>query len=187
MWTTPSDVAALVLHGRHLNEVLVSTVAELITAVNNSAVDKILVAAGVYIFFTSMCGENSNEDSAICTLGDRAMTIEAQVPGSVVFDGNGERRVFYIQSGGMVTLIGLNITGGHTTNSGGGVFVESGRDTTAHFEGCNIHDNRAVYGGGVSVQSYGEANFQGCNIHDNTAYNVCLHLELFLNFHPSPR
>jgi len=31
------------------------------------------------------------------------------------------------------------------------------------------------------------ANFEGCNIHDNTASNVCLHLELPLNFHPSPQ
>jgi hypothetical protein len=30
------------------------------------------------------------------------------------------------------------------------------------------------------------ANFEGCNIHDNTAEWVFLHLELFLNLHPSP-
>ena len=35
--------------------------------------------------------------------------------------------------------------------------------------------------------SNGVANFEGCNIHDNTADYVCLHVELFLNFHPSPR
>ena len=33
----------------------------------------------------------------------------------------------------------------------------------------------------------GVANFEGCNIHDNTADYVCLHFELSLNFHPSPR
>ena len=100
MRTTPSDVAPLVLHGRHLNEVSVSTVADLTAAVRNSAVDKILVAAGVYSFTTNMC-----TGSAICI--DRAVTIEAQVPGSVVFDGNGGRRVFEIQSGGTAELIGL--------------------------------------------------------------------------------
>jgi hypothetical protein len=103
MRITASDVAPLVLHGRHLNEVSVSTVAELTAAVGNSAVDKILVAAGTYSFTTNMC-----TDSAICI--DRAVTIEAQVPGSVVLDANGGRRVFEITSGG--TLIGLNITGG---------------------------------------------------------------------------
>ena len=105
MRTTPSDMTALVLHGRQLNEILVSTVADLTTAVSNSAVDKILVAAGVYSFTTNMCS-----GSAICI--DRAVTIEAQVPGSVVFDGKGGRRVFEIQSGGTAELIGLNITGG---------------------------------------------------------------------------
>ena len=48
----------------------------------------------------------------------------------------------------------------------------------------------ASQGGGVYVGSgpNGVANFEGCNIHDNTAtYYVCLHLELPLNFHPLPR
>ena len=45
MRTTASDVA---LHGRHLNEVSASTVGEFIAAVGNSAVDKILLAAGTY-------------------------------------------------------------------------------------------------------------------------------------------
>ena len=115
MRTTPSDVAPLVLHGRHLNEVLVSSVADLTAAVGNSAVDKILVAAGVYSFTTNMCTGSGGTrigsgGSAICI--DRAVTIEAQVPGSVVFDGKGGRRVFQIQSGGTAELIGLNITGG---------------------------------------------------------------------------
>jgi len=110
MRITASDVAPLVLHGRHLNEVSVSTVAELTAAVGNSAVDKILVAAGTYSFTTDMC-----TDSAICI--DRAATIEAQVPGSVVLDANGGRRVFEITSGGTAGLIGLNITGGYASVS----------------------------------------------------------------------
>ena len=96
----------LVLHGRKLNEVSVSSVAELTAAVGNSAVDKILVAAGTYDFTSDMC-----TGSAICI--DRALTIEAQVPGSVVLDAKGGRRVFMIQSGGTAELIGLNITGGY--------------------------------------------------------------------------
>ena len=101
----------LVLHGRKLNEVSVSSVAELTAAVGNSAVDKILVAAGTYDFTSDMC-----TGSAVCI--DRALTIEAQVPGSVVLDAKGAqashggRRVFEIKSGGMAGLIGLNITGG---------------------------------------------------------------------------
>ena len=98
----------LVLHSRSLNQVLVSSVAELTAAVGNSAVDKILVAAGTYEFTSNMC-----TGSAICI--NRALTIEAQVPGSVVLDAKGSRRVLYIQSGGTAELIGLNITGGSAT------------------------------------------------------------------------
>ena len=98
----------LVLHGRKLNQVSVSSVAELTAAVGDSAVDKILVAAGTYDLTSDMCSS-----SAICI--DRALTIEAQVPGSVVLDAKGGRRVFEIQSGGTAELIGLNITGGSAT------------------------------------------------------------------------
>ena len=128
--------APLVLHRRKLSQVSVSSVAELTAAVGNSAVDKILVAAGTYEFTSDMC-----DDSALCI--DRALTIEAQVPGSVVLDAKGWRRVFRIQSGGTAELIGLNITGGSASSSqGGGVFVESGG--VANVKGSNIHDNEAA-------------------------------------------
>ena len=95
----------LVLHGRKLSQVSVSTVAELTAAVGDSAVDKILVAAGTYDFTSDMCS-----GSAVCI--NRALTIEAQVPGSVVLDAKSGRRVFEIQSGARAELIGLDITGG---------------------------------------------------------------------------
>ena len=107
MMTTASDVA---LHGRHLNEVSASTVGdEFITAVRNIAVDKILLAAGTYELTSDMC-----TGSAVCI--DRALTIEAGVPGAVVLNAMGGRRVFQIQSGGTVELIGLNITGGYASS-----------------------------------------------------------------------
>ena len=152
MRTTPFDGAPRVLHGRRLNEILVSTVAELTAAVGNSAVDKILVAAGTYNFTTTMCtgwfgsytyglagtnGQASTDGSAICI--NRAVTIEAQVPGSVVLNAGsvvrrslprgvthnnmndplsshfleGGLRVLEVESGGTARLIGLNITGGY--------------------------------------------------------------------------
>ena len=71
----------LVLHGRKLSQVSVSSVAELTAAVSNSAVDKILVAPGTYEFTSEMCtSEMWAVGAAICI--DRALTIEAQVPGS---------------------------------------------------------------------------------------------------------
>eukprot|EP00964_Phaeocystis_antarctica_P034098 scaffold19386_cov68-Phaeocystis_antarctica.AAC.4 len=110
--SSPSGAAPLpVQRGRHLTQVSVSTVSQLVAAVGNSAVDKVLVAAGTYDLTSDMC-----LGSALCI--SRAITIEAEVPGTVVFDTKGSlppypaRRPFLIQSGGTATLIGLNITGG---------------------------------------------------------------------------
>ena len=103
MMTTASDMA---LRGRHLNEVSASTVGEFTAAVGNSAVDKILLAAGTYELTSDMC-----TGSAVCI--DRALTIEAQVPGAVVLNATGGRQVFEIQADGTAELIGLNITGGN--------------------------------------------------------------------------
>ena len=108
----PSDVALLVLHGRHLSQVSVSSVDDFTAAVANSTVNKILLAAGTYYF-------NNDDDacagSAVCI--SRSLTIEAEVPGAVVLnakeDAKEERRVFEITADGMAELIGLNITGGN--------------------------------------------------------------------------
>ena len=105
MKRTTSDVA---LHGRHLNEVSASTVGEFTAAVGNSSINKILLAAGTYELTSDMC-----TGSAVCI--DRALTIEAVVPGAVVLNAMGARRVFEIQSGGTAELVGLNITGGSAT------------------------------------------------------------------------
>ena len=105
MTTTTSDVA---LHRRHLNEASASTVGEFTAAIADSSINKILLVAGTYELTSDMC-----TGSAICI--DRALTIEAQVPGSVVLDAKGGRKVFEIQSAGMAELVGLNITGGYAS------------------------------------------------------------------------
>ena len=104
----PSDVAPLVLHGRHLNQVSASTVSAFTAAVADSSVNKILLAAGTYELTSDMC-----TGAAVCI--SRALTIEAEVPGAVVLNAMGGRRVFTIESGGTAELIGLNITGGSST------------------------------------------------------------------------
>ena len=71
MTTTASNVA---LHGRHLNEVSASTVVEFMKAVNDSLINKILLAAGTYELTSNVC----DSYSAVCI--DRALTIEAEVP-----------------------------------------------------------------------------------------------------------
>ena len=102
----PSDVAPLVLHGRHLNQVSASNVSAFTAAVADSTVNKILLGAGTYDFNV----DDTCTGSAVCI--SRALTIEAEVPGAVVLNAMGGRRVFTIESGGTAELIGLNITGG---------------------------------------------------------------------------
>ena len=121
---TASHVA---LRGRHLNEVSASTVGEFTAAIADSSVNKILLAAGTYELTSDMCAR-----SAVCI--DRTLTIEAEVPGAVVLNAMGARRVFEIQSGGTVELIGLDITGGYASG------VQSARllNPLRHFLHCPL-------------------------------------------------
>ena len=161
MTTTTSDVA---LHGRHLNEVAASTVGEFTAAVGNSAVDKILLAAGTYELTTNVCSSYS----AVCI--DRALTIEAEVPGSVVLDAQGsastERRVFNVQSGGVAELIGLNITGGYTSvcspSAPSGIFPPSPR--------WNVTCSPSVQSD--SSYSYGDATTSGVCTEGSNAFSA---------------
>ena len=71
--------------------------------------------AGTYEFDNDMCPDQGG--SALCI--DRTVTIEAEVPGSVVLDAKGARRVVYVSPAGRAELIGLNITGGAATRPPG--------------------------------------------------------------------
>ena len=85
---------------------------DLIAALKDSAVSRIVLVAGIYEFVDSMCSDQETLfGSALCI--DRAITIEAEVAGSVVLDAKGARRVIFVSSGGRAELIGLNITGGN--------------------------------------------------------------------------
>ena len=108
------DGTALVLYrSRQLSEVTtVSTVAELIAAVSDGTVDKIVVAPGTYEFGSDMAGCGSYP-AALCI--NRAVTIEAEVEGGVVLDGMDARRVIMVDSGGTADLVGLNITRGYAS------------------------------------------------------------------------
>ena len=66
---------------------------------------RIVLVAGTYELTSDMC-----TGSAVCI--NRALTVEAEVPGAVVLNAMRNWRVFEIQSSGTAELIGLNITGG---------------------------------------------------------------------------
>jgi len=118
------DGTALVLYrSRQLSEVTtVSTVAELIAAVSDGTVDKIVVAPGTYYEFGSDMAGCGDYPAALCI--NRAVTIEAEVEGGVVLDGMDARRVITVDSGGTADLVGLNITRGYVSG------------VSSHFEPC---------------------------------------------------
>jgi hypothetical protein len=80
---------------------------------------------------------------------ERDVTLEALEPGTVVLNAQGRasshRRVFNIDGGAAVKLIGLNITGGYVSSwspssiggEGGGLRV--GSDSEAILERCHLY------------------------------------------------
>ena len=95
-------------HRREL-QTSVSTVADLTSALANTAVGRIVLAPGTY---------NLSAELSIT----RSVVLEAAVAGSVVLDAqassSSSRRVLHTNPGttGVVELIGLNITRGYSSN-----------------------------------------------------------------------
>ena len=98
---------------------------------------------------------DGNDDPlpGIITLGgtqldvDSNVTITGQDAGLLEINANGYSRVFSVESSCKATLSGMTITGGSTTNDGGGIFGNTGSDIT--IEDAVITANSADRGGGV--------------------------------------
>ena len=90
---------------------------DLIAALSDGAVSRIVLKSGIYEFADDMCPDLGWWlSSALCI--DRPVTIEAEVAGSVVLDAKGARRVIYVAATGRAELVGLNITGGFNSRVG---------------------------------------------------------------------
>ena len=124
-----------------------------------------MLRAGIYEFANSMCSDTKLGDSAICI--NRAVTIEAEVAGSVLLDAKGARRVITVLSGAAAKLVGLNITGGAVV--GRKVYIKDGE---LQAWGTRSSDY-SLEGGGLLVERGGTADLEECNIFDNTAKEVC--------------
>ncbi len=168
-----------------------STVQQLIAALEDSAISRLVLQAGAYELAGQACQRNVTfgassyktlVSSRLCI--DRSITIEAEVPGSVVLDAQGSLapvtslRVLLVAAGAEAELIGLNVTGGDAKDGelasyGGGLLVFG----TAHLTNCSVHDNNAGKdqwpfagaGGGLFVGTGGSANLEDCSLRANTA------------------
>ncbi|MGI5903587.1 MAG: right-handed parallel beta-helix repeat-containing protein, partial [Thermoguttaceae bacterium] len=130
----------------------------------------------------------------------RGITIDATGIGGITIDGNGRSRVFYVTGGTVedpVDLVALTITGGKTTDSGGGGIinigtltltdctVEGNRSSSSAFDGggcgifnssgmltltdCTVAGNTARYSGGGIYNSSGTLTLTNCTVSGNTA------------------
>ena len=171
----------------------VTTPAELVAAVANPEVARILIVPGTYLFGSGgdappseVCtGDPYNTTSALCIA--RNLTIEAS-HGTVVLDAQGtataRRRLISI--GRMsdddppihVQLTGLSITGGYALN-GGGVAVYpwcrvvltdldiygNAADATGYVD--DDDEPRDATGGGMNIE-HADVHVSGCRVFDNT-------------------
>ena len=98
----------------------VTTPNSLVSALEDSTIDRIVVASGQYDFSNSMsCYTQTNfAPPALCI--NRSVIIEADVPGTVIINAQGSptshRMVLHIRVG-FVNITGLNFTGGYNAGS----------------------------------------------------------------------
>jgi hypothetical protein len=82
-------------------------------------------------------------------------------------DGQGQRRAVYIGGSVNVTLDGLHLLGGLSSDSGGGVYAATGSNTA--ITGCRIYSNTAqVRGEGGGLYIRGNIIMTGNRIYSNT-------------------
>lgn len=105
------------------------------------------------------------------TLGGNSLTVSKSVnidasslPDGITINGNGAitgQRVFYVSAGDVV-FNSLAVTGGHTTQAGGGIQNVGNLSLVA----CTIHDCFATANGG-GIGNYGNLSLLRSTIHDN--------------------
>ena len=97
-------------------------------ALNNPAISRIVLAPGEYTF--AYDGNCPGATSTWFCIG-RSVAIEAAEPGTVELNAMGQGRVFVIAAPELavapvaVELIGLNITGGYTSDPVSGSLIET--------------------------------------------------------------
>jgi predicted outer membrane repeat protein len=95
----------------------------------------------------------------------KALTLQGINNRQVVIDANGTGSVVTIPGSELVTITGVTITRGSTTQEGGGINITDGADL--NLTNSDIVSNLALVGGGLWL-SYGKTvNITNCTIADN--------------------
>ena len=127
------------------------------------------------IFDGSLSGETVTLTNGQLTLShDLSITAPSD---SFTIDANQQSRVMEVQPNTTVTLTGLTLTGGHTTENGGAIFVNGrgeGNSVSLSLFSCHICDNTASFLGG-GIYNLGRASgtaslsIDSCTISANSA------------------
>ncbi|MEO1995061.1 MAG: LamG-like jellyroll fold domain-containing protein, partial [Planctomycetaceae bacterium] len=125
--------------------------------------DTILVPQGSYDL--ALTGAESDAANDLDVTSD--IRITATGSGLTTIDAQGIDRVIHVGPGGSLTLDGVEITGGNTGGSGGGVFNDGG---TVDLVDVTVRGNTGTTGGGLA--NTGELNIDNSTISGNTGGGI---------------
>jgi CSLREA domain-containing protein len=119
----------------------------IIAANSNPGSDSVTLPAGRFTVTIPGAGEND------CVTGDLdikgSLTLSGQGPGLTVIDANGlgDRVINVLTPGNLVTLVGLTVTGGDCSDSGGGIWLYDGHLVLSNVVVAGNHTS--AHGGGI--------------------------------------
>jgi hypothetical protein len=113
--------------------------------------DTVVLPAGEYDLTIEPAGGTPGDSGDLNVGGE--LTIDGAGARKSVIDASAiEDRVLELEDGGELTLVGLGVTGGSTSENGGGIYSENGK---LALEGVAVTNNKAFdsgYGGGIELE-----------------------------------
>lgn len=128
--------------------------------------DTVVLPAGNYGLTIEPTGGTPGDSGDLNVGGE--LTIEGAGARKSVIDASAIKdRVLELEDGGTLTLIHLGVTGGNTSDGGGGIYSENGELT---LEGVAVTDNEADesgYGGGINIEEGGAVTIRNSVVSGN--------------------
>lgn len=123
---------------------------------------------GTVVFAEDLGGKTVTLSGAELKISESLVIDASDLEGGLTIDAGGTSRVFALSGGTAakpVELIHLTITGGITTENGGGILA---RDASLKLTDCTVATNTALHGGGLYTDG-GTAILANCLFEKNTA------------------
>ena len=123
---------------------------------------------GTVLFVSAMAGKTVSLSGEELKISDSIEIDASDLQGGLTIDAAGGSRVLFVTGGTAaqpVELTGLTITGGMTSENGGGIFALS---ASLKMTNCTVTANTAQFGGGLYTEG-GTATLTGILFEKNTA------------------